>query len=858
MSVVPESDLPESNVVPPDDLPGDQAVPSHDLPEETSALKAGLNSFMRGATFGLSDSMAGDGKTPYVGKKEEQLYPVIPQSKEELAREQEEHPIVSTVGHIAGSVAALAGPEAATGVTARIAALSAGKKLTAKVIKGFVEGSLLTGGDEVSKAMLGIGDPNDAIGPALTNMGVSGIIGAGVSGALGVSGSTLKAIENSRIGTAAGKFAEDFGSRWRINQRFSNLYDSVSDELNNFFRSTNEHADLVYGSSGLKRQAISKLVPEMNDKITSQNNEIANTLKVKLADVLAGSDDYTPSFRKVVGKDLEEWQKDISAPGVSSSDVFDATQTLKQKFQQYSKYDKTLPTYAPETRNARISQEVAPYLRKTLEDNSVWGKAGDLQAGINKAFVDFKTPNETFISKFGTWDKNANKDVIDPSKVRGYLSGVGNDKAEFRQKYLEQYLDSAEEYRNKIDELHNSLGIESPVSPASTDAMRSTIYGKDTKVGKLSTGAKAADFMFRSAVPAASAKVASGIGGAIVGHLTGIPGAEVVGAYGAQHGADKLTPFFREAFGRALHKSEIPAALRVLSSEDPQAMGEALQYASQVNRGSALIKNSIDNLFVAGSRPVYEHTATDEQKEKLKKFVEEGGVTVQIKNALNNMIKNQPTPAAPAPPPGFAEGGEVQAQPQSQAEPDKPSPDDSNAIARIYPSHNVILQAARARVYNHLNSLRPQEKQAGLPYDYSHEPSSKHDKTYDSVVDLALHPLKILNRIKDGSLAPADLKHFGTMYPELHDHLSKQLTKKIMDQQIKGERPDYKMRQGLSLFLGAPVDSSFKPMNIIAAQMTFVKQQQPPPQGKTGKLDKASKSYQTGAQAAQSRQVEDR
>jgi hypothetical protein len=76
------------------------------------------------------------------------------------------------------------------------------------------------------------------------------------------------------------------------------------------------------------------------------------------------------------------------------------------------------------------------------------------------------------------------------------------------------------------------------------------------------------------------------------------------------------------------------------------------------------------------------------------------------------------------------------------------------------------------------------------------------------------------------------------------------------------EKPSYKVRQGMSLFLGTPLDSTFTPSGIQAAQSTFMNKPQQPATNtpvtknkkNTSKLGEASKQYQTADQAAQSRQ----
>ena len=83
----------------------------------------------------------------------------------------------------------------------------------------------------------------------------------------------------------------------------------------------------------------------------------------------------------------------------------------------------------------------------------------------------------------------------------------------------------------------------------------------------------------------------------------------------------------------------------------------------------------------------------------------------------------------------------------------------------------MSLNTARARISGYLNSVRPLENSAKLPYDSDRKDARK-ERDYDKVLSLANQPLSILNHIKDGTLLPRHVKHFTQMYPELHQELS--------------------------------------------------------------------------------------
>ena len=90
----------------------------------------------------------------------------------------------------------------------------------------------------------------------------------------------------------------------------------------------------------------------------------------------------------------------------------------------------------------------------------------------------------------------------------------------------------------------------------------------------------------------------------------------------------------------------------------------------------------------------------------------------------------------------------------------------------------------------------------------------------------------------------------------------KRATKKILEAQVDGKKPPYKVRQGLSMLVGAPLSGEMTPQSIQAAQAVFVKAAPPPPAEKPSsqgsaagkaKLAKSDQAFLTGSQAREKR-----
>lgn len=328
-------------------------------------------------------------------------------------------------------------------------------------------------------------------------------------------------------------------------------------------------------------------------------------------------------------------------------------------------------------------------------------------------------------------------------------------------------------------------------------------------------------------------------GGLIGSSIGGVPGALVGAAVAHKVVVPTLEKMVGKTLGMASKRIE-PAIFRMISTGNTMGTGKIVNYATKVSKGVAMIHNGVEGLFKSGGSSVIDAYATEKDREKLKKFIEEGGLNKQIENQL----QSQPQPA-------FAEGGVIDQNPQVALGVDP--------VARVFPEQAALMNAAKGRIYNYLNSLRPQDNPQKLPFDVEMKNPSQ-ERMYNRALDIANQPLTILNHIKNGELTPETLKHFTSMYPELHNHLNKKITERMLQAQMDEEKPSYKVRQSMSLFLGAPLDSSFTPASIMAAQGVYAQQQamqQPQPGGKpkkgTSSMSKISQSYQTEDQARNAR-----
>jgi hypothetical protein len=278
----------------------------------------------------------------------------------------------------------------------------------------------------------------------------------------------------------------------------------------------------------------------------------------------------------------------------------------------------------------------------------------------------------------------------------------------------------------------------------------------------------------------------------------------------------------------ATKKYVVPGFLKAIGY-GPEAASQAANYTANIASGVVHKTSQIERCFTPMAQQTYDAVVTQKQRDKLNDWIEGGGI--------NNEIQPQSQSQ------GFAEGGVT-------AEPTKPV----DHLSGLFPEQATLLSAAKGRVSNYLNSIRPLPNQTKLAFD-EENPNTAQKRSYDKALDMAIKPLAILNQVRDGSIDVEDLKHAQALYPEMMDDLRKQMTVRITKAQMDGEKPVYKVRQAMSAFMGTPLDSTLTPVAIQAAQSVFAPQPSPqaapgPKQKKTkGSLTKLADSYQTDSQA---------
>lgn len=722
---------------------------------------------------------------------------------------------------------------------------SISSKIGAMALKGAVETGLYQASDEISKAMLGQGDPETPVASALSAVGAATLLGGGVGGLFGGAAKGLAKVGESKMGSNAANWLEDFGNRWKFNEENPNQISSAIDEFKSFHSKLKDTIGSVWGRTGLKADAIEELTrgvaPEQLSKHAIDVRSFIDKAPPELQNYQPFKDAVN-EWRRVAFPERDYITNQmLTTP--SAADVFTASDKFKRQLGEvaYPGGGKPSITEMPLVNAAR---SVYGGVQRSLENTGVWGDAGELQAGLNRATKNFLPKWEQMNSTFG--QKVEKEFTPAPNKIATYINQLGKPTAEIKTGVMKGAIDTGEKFIDEVNSLYEKAGIRIPHSPVSMNVLKSTY-------GDITPGSQMADSLYRMVLPNFTAHIAGeagGIGGAAAGYQEGgLKGAILGGMAGL------MLPHAAQIVGRRVSRTAVPALLKVLGSGETHGLSQFLDYAAHADRGAQKINSGIAGLFKAGGQQVIDDHYSEKDREKLRKYVEDGQQNQEIQNYAN------PTPAqpSPSPTPKFAEGGDVLGAPNAPvSQPSQPPITKQNGVAIHVPEQDLMIQAAKGRINNYLNSIRPQPPMA-LPFDKPQKDPQK-ERQYNKVLDLANQPLTILNHIKDGTLTPQTMQHFTQMYPEIYNQLSKKLTERVTHAQLDKEQPPYKTRQAMSLFLKAPLDSSMTPQSIMAAQSVFAQarqaaQQAPSkPKKGTATLSKASQQVETGDQARQQRQ----
>ncbi len=652
-----------------------------------------------------------------------------------------------------------------------------------------LESAAMQTGDEVSHLMLS--DPNQSAGTALSNIGMAGAIG----GALGLPFGVVPEIWQVSKGGKVAQIIEDAKARFSERAANPDPATALADEATTYVNNLDKGADEVFGAKGLKNEAINSLMPEMNEGIQKQTQEISSKLNSSLENLKANED---PNL-KYVSNEFNKWSQKVSAEGATSADVFHATNDLKKEFQQWGRYNEAFPTSPAEQRFRNFSKDLTYDLRNALEDSNVWGKAGDVQQKINSAFSEYLPTLKDFRKKFmqkmsdGTY-------VIEPGKFQTFINQTGKLAQKTKQDILGSFFEKSNKYKDVINEIHQSIGSVSPMEEVATHHIQGSLQ-------TLSTGAKIADAIINKGLAQTAGKSMGAIVGGTVGHAAG------VGALGALIGEHTLGGLF---------SSILPTIIKPLLAAKTSAAGfkSAVDYGMAVIQGEKALNRATLSIFKPDAHKSEEPAVEKKELNDIQK----------IQKKIDN---NAATDVATL----MKTGGD---------------------LGHLMPEHAQAMAKHVASGMTYLQSKKPNQDPTGI-LDSPKKVSQAAQSAYDRTTRIANNPNVVLASVARGTVTSSDVQDLMALHPAYLQRAQSKITEQLINHKSEGKQLNYKTKLGLSRFLGTPLDSTMTPQALQAVQGSGMNMPSQPqggaPQGKQhgqmAKLDKLSSMYSTPLTARQ-------
>lgn len=448
-------------------------------------------------------------------------------------------------------------------------------KVGPAAVNSFVQGVILSGGDEASKLIQN--DPNTSAELALLHTGMGGVL----AGTLGASAEGLSNAWRSRFGPVVSEFVGDAKNRFQEYIDNPDPASRLAEELQTRYDTDKGVFDEVYGTKGIKAEAQKKLLPnQLSDTMVQQAQETlskASQISQEMGSI-DNQDLYPKSSAALFNKNVRILSNELQKPS-DPEQIFTSLQDFKQRLQDSVGYGQGYLATKADKPFEDLIKPFASDVRTSLEDPEVWGKAGEIQQNINQAWRDYgagkASPLKQFETKFMT--NVGGQRQVDLGKVQTYLNQAGKSQQEIRQKMLGNWIDSSDAYRGAIEDLHSKLGVESPFEPSSLTFTKSTL-------GKQTAGAKFADAVVKKGLAKTIGRtLAAGLGGGL-GHLVGAPG------FGALAGEHALGPLF---------ESVLPALTRPFLGNPASGVGAkaAINYGMNAVKGEKALNDAIEGVL---------------------------------------------------------------------------------------------------------------------------------------------------------------------------------------------------------------------------------------------------------------------
>lgn len=853
-------------------------------------LKTGLEGAASAATFGLST-----GLERAAGVK-----------AEDIQGRREENPVSHMIGEgagLIGSAALLPGAGAAGVLTkagegaAELAGVAGAETAVAKIgsaaVKAAAENALFQSGDEASKMFSS--DPNQTVQTALTDIGLSGVLGGTLGAGFGAvsplwkatagikTNGLLKALSdrvggiegvvpdalNEAIAASGIDLAPEVRSALSGKPELEHMWQTLQESATGNGQKARESlqtfrqqaADATVQALGKSPEDIARLSD------LSAYDAGADLKKTMVEQLKAQIDPISEQFEKV-----RERYKNVELPqGETKSEIvqtnpYETPREIKTSTPGLSdKLADDLTSLAAEKGwSSRPSSDEMGMIRQMIKELPLQKTLEDLRKYQSMVADEaFRKQMWNFGSSVKTLFRNAEDDLV--TKLIGSEEGGAE--------LLKQHALARASYKdamNMIDELNSRLHVGKFNGPGSfvkaledmspEDVLRRLAPKNDADVLNLlshkfpQAADMVKDYQIAQLLKSASQRALN-------------PG-EVINTKALFANIEKMSPEMRKFVISPEAGSKIEAIKQMVdalpakmnNSGTAKTLDSLWAHVPASAAGLATLltgHNPATALIVGGLAKVVGRDAPDAVRMAMLKFlgsnravdagafrsmVEMAEATIKGENLAGKAAKNV-----------FKAGQEVLPQSKMPTQKDRDKLDkqiqklqvEPHAMMDVgghtghyLPDHQTALAQTTTNAVNLLAQLKPNETPQ-RPLDPKPIASFVQKSQYNRALDIAQQPLIVLSHLKEGTLTPKDVQAVKTLYPALYTSLSNKLRDNMMEQIHKGETIPYQTRMGLSLFLGETLDSTLTQSSILAAQSAHMlardakaQDQSAPPQGK--------------------------
>lgn len=769
------------------------------IPEDIKAYKekvefdkpgtAALAGAARAATFGLSDQALTKSGL------------VEPQTLEKL---KEYNPTASTLGEVGGVGASLLIPgtpvarlaQASERIAARVApeAANIATRAAAQGLGSAVEGAAYGLGQTVSEEALG--DPNLNAQKVISNVGMGALLGGALGGAFKAGEVAVPAaVEGAKNALLK---VDDFlkgdvgvGPLGRGYAKISSFVSGKSEET--ILDAIRKRALSLKDPS-----EVEGLATDFTKVLTETNNEVDKALRETFKDIrpqeaakyLEGADsgiakaEYQGVYKKLddLVKEMRaepdlypqgyartlELIRDGSAKRItnesSAADIFSELNLLKNRIDEEISYGK-VPSVGDE-RAERLITGLRREIRDNLEKEEVWGQAATRQAAFNDAFNAFQNAyagKNAFRSKFMIQKTSrSGRPVweIDPVKVKTFFHQVNTAKGEARAALLDNYVQSAQNLVNQIEQSYASLPGKEFDKKAIIDGLFGNVKNVTDDLVKQAEFNKALNSLGGGAHNAYL-----GEGAAMASAALGHP---VIGA-----GIETIN--LLRAPGLAIQRL---AKLERIAQESARAMG----YLSKaIFRSGVKVGEKYSGWI--GSRLGAQTSRKDDYKtvsERVTKFANDPeSLIAHLESQTKDLFDSAP---------GTTQG----------------------------------MQMAASQAVSFLSSKIPgpiDEK----PLQAKYIPSQAEIEKFQRYYEIVEYPLKALAQVKSGTLTMETIETLNAVYPELYEDMKRDVIENLSKQMARGIDLPYQTKISLGMFLNMDLDDSTTQSSIASNQAAFMR-----------------------------------